>query len=122
MVNAGAIVTTALIPDTPGEPAFERILRCLGRFAGRELDVDEEVFTSESMTGDRNRALAYLIRATGTMPVDPVLAVDRYFRQCAVRVTALDLATMAATLAYGGSTRSRASRSSRRRSPPRCSP
>ncbi|NEE45756.1 glutaminase A, partial [Streptomyces sp. SID8455] len=102
MVNAGAIVTTALIPDTPGEPAFERILRCLGRFAGRELDVDEEVFTSESMTGDRNRALAYLIRATGTMPVDPVLAVDRYFRQCAVRVTALDLATMAATLAYGG--------------------
>lgn len=102
MVNAGAIVTTALIPDAPDEPAFERILRCLGRFAGRELEVDEEVFTSEATTGDRNRALAYLIRATGTMPVDPVLAVDRYFRQCAVRVTALDLATMAATLAYGG--------------------
>ncbi|MGC5264955.1 glutaminase A [Streptomyces cyaneofuscatus] len=102
MVNAGAIVTTALIPDTPGEPAFERILHCLGRFAGRELDVDEEVFASESMTGDRNRALAYLIRSTGTLPVDPVLAVDRYFRQCAVRVTAVDLATMAATLAYGG--------------------
>lgn len=102
MVNAGAIVTTALIPDTPGEPAFDRILHCLGSFAGRELDVDEEVFDSESMTGDRNRALAYLIRSTGTMPVDPVLAVDRYFRQCAVRVTAVDLATMAATLAYGG--------------------
>jgi len=102
MVNAGAIVTTALIPDAPHQPAFERILHCLGRFAGRELDVDEEVFTSEAMTGDRNRALAYLIRATGTMPVDPVLSVDRYFRQCAVRVTALDLATMAATLAYGG--------------------
>ncbi|MYT38096.1 glutaminase A [Streptomyces sp. SID8356] len=102
MVNAGAIVTTALIPEAPGEPAFERILHCLGRFAGRELEVDEEVFTSEATTGDRNRALAYLIRATGTMPVDPVLAVDRYFRQCAVRVTALDLATMAATLAYGG--------------------
>lgn len=102
MVNAGAIVTTALIPDAPGESAFERVLHCLGRFAGRELDVDEEVFTSESTTGDRNRALAYLIRSAGTMPVDPVPAVDRYFRQCAVRVTALDLATMAATLAYGG--------------------
>ncbi|MFJ4970633.1 glutaminase A [Streptomyces sp. NPDC088755] len=102
MVNAGAIVTTALVPDAPDEPAFERVRHCLGRFAGRELDVDEEVFASESMTGDRNRALAYLIRSTGTMPVDPVLAVDRYFRQCAVRVTALDLATMAATLAYGG--------------------
>ncbi|WP_228995238.1 glutaminase A [Streptomyces sp. DH8] len=102
MVNAGAIVTTALVPETPGEPAFDRILCCLGRFAGRELDVDEEVFASESATGDRNRALAYLIRSAGTLPVDPVLAVDRYFRQCAIRVTALDLATMAATLAYGG--------------------
>ncbi|WP_030582407.1 glutaminase A [Streptomyces anulatus] len=102
MVNAGAIVTTALIPDAPDESAFDRILHCLGHFAGRELDVDEEVFNSESVTGDRNRALAYLIRSTGTMPVDPVLAVDRYFRQCAIRVTAVDLATMAATLAYGG--------------------
>ncbi|MER7697938.1 MULTISPECIES: glutaminase A [unclassified Streptomyces] len=102
MVNAGAIVTTALIPDAPDEPAFDRILHCLGRFAGRELDVDEEVFASESVTGDRNRALAYLVRSTGAMPVDPVRAVDRYFRQCAVRVTAVDLAAMAATLAYGG--------------------
>ncbi|MFJ4963244.1 Glutaminase 1 [Streptomyces sp. ADI96-02] len=102
MVNAGAIVTTALVPDTAEEPAFDRILRCLSRFAGRELDVDDEVFASESATGDRNRALAYLIRSAGTMPVDPVTAVDLYFRQCAVRVTAVDLATMAATLAYGG--------------------
>ncbi|WP_098010455.1 glutaminase A [Streptomyces sp. sk226] len=102
MVNAGAIVTTALVPDTPDDPAFDRILHCLGRFAGRGLDVDEEVFASESATGDRNRALAYLIRSTGTLPVDPVRAVDRYFRQCAIRVTAVDLATMAATLAYGG--------------------
>ncbi|MFJ2091215.1 glutaminase A [Streptomyces sp. NPDC087901] len=102
MVNAGAIVTTALIPDTPGAPRFGRILDCLSRFAGRRLDVDEEVYASEAATGDRNRALAYLIRSTGPLPVDPVAAVETYFRQCAVRVTALDLAAMAATLAHGG--------------------
>ncbi|MFJ8922841.1 glutaminase A [Streptomyces sp. NPDC102415] len=102
MVNAGAIVTTALVPDTREAPAFQRILACLSRFAGRKLDVDEGVYGSEAATGDRNRALAYLIRSTGALPVDPVAAVDTYFRQCAVRVTALDLAVMAATLAYGG--------------------
>lgn len=102
MVNAGAIVTTALIPGTPDEAPFDRILGFLGRFAGRELDVDEEVYASEAATGDRNRALAYLIRSAGLLPFDPVAAVDAYFRQCAVRATALDLATMAATLAYGG--------------------
>nr|WSW70987.1 glutaminase A [Streptomyces sp. NBC_00995] len=102
MVNAGAIVTTALVPDTPVAPRFGRVLDCLSRFAGRRLDVDEEVYASESATGDRNRALAYLIRSTGPLPVDPVAAVETYFRQCSVRVTALDLAAMAATLANGG--------------------
>lgn len=102
MVNAYAIVTTALVPDSRENPAFHRILTCLSRFAGRRLDVDEDVYGSEAATGDRNRALAYLIRSTGTLPVDPVAAVDTYFRQCAVRVDATDLAVMAATLAHGG--------------------
>lgn len=102
MVNAGAIVTTALVPDTRDVPRFDRILDFLSRFAGRRLDVDEQVYASESVTGDRNRALAYLIRSTGPLPVDPVAAVETYFRQCSVRVTALDLAAMAATLANGG--------------------
>ncbi|MFG2675360.1 glutaminase A [Streptomyces sp. NPDC048445] len=102
MVNAGAIVTTALVPDTRDAPRFDRILDFLSRFAGRRLDVDEQVYASEALTGDRNRALAYLIRSAGPLPVDPVAAVETYFRQCAVRVTALDLAAMAATLANGG--------------------
>ncbi|MFF5897718.1 glutaminase A [Streptomyces argenteolus] len=102
MVNAGAIVTTALVPDRAAVPAFTAVLSCLSRFAGRRLDVDEDVYRSEASTGDRNRALAYLLRSTGTLPVDPVAAVDTYFRQCAVRATAVDLAVMAATLAHGG--------------------
>ncbi|MFD7721089.1 glutaminase A [Streptomyces sp. NPDC059814] len=102
MVNAGAIVTTALVPDTRDAPRFDRILDFLSRFAGRRLDVDEQVYASEAVTGDRNRALAYLIRSAGPLPVDPVAAVETYFRQCSVRVTALDLAAMAATLANGG--------------------
>ncbi|WP_063770745.1 glutaminase A [Streptacidiphilus carbonis] len=102
MINAGAIAVTALVPATgPGE-RFARILDCLGRFAGRRLDVDEAVHRSEAETGDRNRALAYLMRGTGALRGDPAEAVDTYFRQCAVRATVEDLAVMAATLGNGG--------------------
>ncbi|MFC1410095.1 glutaminase A [Streptacidiphilus sp. N1-12] len=102
MINAGAIAVTALVPG--GDPAerFARILDCLGRFAGRPLDVDEEVYRSEAETGDRNRALAHLMRGTGALRGDPAEAVETYFRQCAVRATVADLAVMAATLANGG--------------------
>lgn len=102
MINAGAIATSALVRAAgPGE-RFERILACLSAFAGRSLDVDEDVYASEAATGDRNRALAYLMRAAGSLEADVDEATDVYFRQCSVRVTAADLAVMAATLANGG--------------------
>ena len=62
MVNSGAIACTALICQNYGEKAFEKILRVLSDFAGRELAVDEKVFASENATGDRNRAIGWLLR------------------------------------------------------------
>ena len=102
MLNAGAIALTALIHDVYGEEAFPRILTTLSNLAGRQLDVDEEVYTSEKNTGFRNRAMAYLMRNTNILndPVEEKL--DLYFRQCSIRVTARDLAVMAATLANIG--------------------
>jgi glutaminase len=102
MINAGALLTTSLVPGPGPAERFARILAALSAFAGRPLTVDEATYASEHATGDRNRALAHLMRAAGalTEPVDEV--VDTYFRQCAVLVTVADLATMAATLANGG--------------------
>ncbi|MFB6836157.1 glutaminase A [Streptomyces sp. NPDC056361] len=102
MINAGAMVTTAAVrADSPAE-RFERVLALLSAFAGRPLDVDEGVYASEVATGDRNRALAYLMRSAGSLRADADETADTYFRQCSVRVTAADLAVMAATLANGG--------------------
>jgi glutaminase len=102
MVNAGAITCSGLIREAKGDGAFEYIREALGRFAGRELDVDEAVYASESATGDRNRAIAYLLR-TSTVIKDNVDAVlEVYFRQCSILVTARDIAVMAATLANRG--------------------
>ena len=60
------------------------------------------MFRSEDDNGDRNRALAHLMRHAGSLSADVEDAVDTYFRQCSVLVTAIDLATVAAMLADGG--------------------
>lgn len=102
MINAGAIATTALIGGDDVDARTGRIVELLSGFAGRSLWVDEAVYASESSTGDRNRALAHLLRSYGVIdgPVD--LAVESYFRQCSLLVTVRDLAVMASTLAFGG--------------------
>jgi len=102
MVNAGAITCSGLIYDAEGKDAFGRILETLGRFAGRKLGVDEAVFASERATGDRNRAIAYLLRNHGVIKGDVDAVLDVYFGQCSVLVTARDIAVMAATLANRG--------------------
>jgi glutaminase len=102
MVNAGAIACSGLIHQAKGEHAFDYIRQALGRFAGRELDVDEAVFASESLTGDRNRAIGYLLRNSTVIKDDVGKVLEVYFRQCSVLVTARDIAVMAATLANRG--------------------
>src|ERR1700742_4994948 len=67
MVNAGAIACSGLIREAKGDGAFEYIRKALGRFAGRELDVDEAVFASECAAGDRNRAIGYLLRTSSVI-------------------------------------------------------
>src|SRR5579871_5963558 len=85
MVNAGAIACSGLIHEAKGDGAFEHIRRELSRFAGRELDVDDAVFASESATGDRNRAIAYLLRTNSVITDNVAAVLEVYFRQCAIR-------------------------------------
>ena len=73
-----------------------------GRFAGRELGIDEAMYASESATGDRNRAIGYLLRTNAVIKDNVTSVLEAYFRQCAVLVNARDIAVMAATLANRG--------------------
>ena len=102
MVNSGAIACSGLIHKARGSEAFECIRDALSRCAGRELGVDEAVFASERETGDRNRAIAYLLRNYAVVEGDVGAVLDVYFRQCSILMTARDLAVMAATLANNG--------------------
>ena len=102
MVNAGAIVTTSLVSGNSAEDRLARILARLSAFAGRDLRVDDAVLSSEQASGDRNRALAYLMHGAGSLTAPVLDTLDTYFRQCSVLVTAHDIAVMGATLANGG--------------------
>ena len=102
MVNAGALLTTSLVRAADPVEQFERIRECLSAFAGRELAVDETLYSSELGSASRNRALAYLMQSAGSLRADVEHTIDVYCRQCSVAVTACDLGVMAATLANGG--------------------
>lgn len=102
MINAGAIATCGQILDQDGESRIQRIISYLSKCAGEQLDIDEEVYRSESATGHRNRAIGWMLRNFGIIDEDPREIVETYFRQCSLKVTCTDLAVMGATLANQG--------------------
>lgn len=102
LVNSGAIATTSLAPGSTREERWTFLRRGLSDFAGRELELDHEVFESEMATNGRNLGIARLLSSYGRMYCHPDEATELYTRQCSLRVTATDLAIMGATLANGG--------------------
>ena len=102
MVNPGAITATSMVAGSTRDAIWSKILGYYGDFAGRSLSVNQQVFKSESETNQRNQAIAMLMYAYGHIKSDPLRATDIYTEQCSVSVNAKDLATMAATLANGG--------------------
>lgn len=102
MVNAGALLTASLVDGDDGKARSNRILRGLSAFAGRPLEIDECTAEEEREHGERNHALAHLMRAEDTLHVTADDAVEVYGRACAVLVDVEALAVMGATLALGG--------------------
>lgn len=102
MINAGAIAAVSLIPGATPDDRFQLLHEFFSACAGRRLELDEDVYASEKASGSRNRAIAYMLESFGVIESDPDDVLDVYFRQCSLRVTATDLARMAATLARGG--------------------
>jgi glutaminase len=102
MVNAGAIAVTDLIKGEGTTERLKRILDMFRRYTGRDLDINVPVFLSERSTGNRNRAIAFLMLNFGMISERIEDTLDLYFQQCSILVNARDLAMMAATLANGG--------------------
>lgn len=92
MINSGAILTTSLIKGTP-EEKFQRLIGFFRDITGNPyLSYNEEVYLSEKQTGDKNRALAYLMKSRSFLDGDVESILDVYFKQCSIEVTTNDLA------------------------------
>jgi len=102
MINAGAIATCGQVRRSGQASRIERILAYLSACAGRSLDIDREVYQSESETGHRNRAIGWMLRNFEVIEEEPTEILETYFQQCSIRVTCRDLALMGATLANQG--------------------
>jgi glutaminase len=102
MVNAGAIAISSLIKQSPVEAGIQAFVDRLSAAAGRRLRIDHSVMRSEALTGNRNRAIAYLMRNFDVIDEHLHESLQQYFAQCSLLVTCQDMAMIAATVANMG--------------------
>ncbi|MBS0965914.1 glutaminase A [Acetobacter okinawensis] len=102
LVNAGAIATASLVDGKTLDAKWKSVLDTASAFAGHPLHLNEDVYQSEMASNQHNQAIAVLLHSYDALYADPVETVDLYTRECSYDVNALDLATMGATLANGG--------------------
>ena len=103
MINTGAIALCTLIHGDTYAGKFARLLDMTRKLAGNStLDIDPAVYHSECETGNKNRALGYMLKAYGMVsdPVEEIL--DCYFRACSILVSCQDLAQIACIFAHHG--------------------
>ena len=103
MINTGAIALCTLIRGDTYHDRFSRLLDLARKLTDNpQLDLDRAVYQSEKKTGNKNRALAYMLTAYGMIgdPVEEIL--DCYFRACSICVSCKDLARIARIFAGHG--------------------
>jgi len=103
MINTGSIALCTLIDGETYTEKFDRLLDLVRKMANNpSLEVDEAVYFSEKETGNKNRALAYMLKAYGMIKDNIEDVLDVYFKACSIKATAVDLAEIALTLARRG--------------------
>ena len=101
MINAGAIAIASLIKKSPVEAGAS--LRRYYESGRRQKSADRlGSLGSETLTGNRNRAIAYLMRNFGIIDEQVNESLHQYFAQCSMLVMCQDVAMMAATLGNMG--------------------
>ncbi|MCR4956137.1 MAG: glutaminase A [Lachnospiraceae bacterium] len=103
MVNMGAIAVASLIKGKDGNERFQRLLEFTRVLAGNpELDINEDVYLSEKRTGNKNRALGYLLKNYGLIEGDVDEVLDTYFKACSIHINCEELARIGYCLCSHG--------------------
>lgn len=105
MINAGAITVAAMIKGKDAREKFQRVLDFFKKITEDEtLDVNYKIYCGESETGNKNRAMGYFLKNDGIIEGNVEDALEVYFKQCSIEVTAYTLAKLGLFLANNGCT------------------
>ena len=105
MINAGAIAVAAMIKGKDAREKFQRVLDFFKKITEDEtLDVNYKIYCGESETGNKNRAMGYFLKNDGIIEGNVEDALEVYFKQCSIEVTAYTLAKLGLFLANNGCT------------------
>ena len=101
MINAGAIALCTLIKGESYNDKTNRLVDFTRKLAKNDsLEIDSAVYLSEKATGNKNRALAYMLNAYKMIDVNVDDVLDCYFSACSIKVKCKDLANIAFALSH----------------------
>jgi glutaminase len=103
LINAGAIL---LCSNISGNRAARIgwLERWGEKLLGSKAPANQNVFRSELETGDRNRALAYLMKSNGVIRGEVEEILETYFYLCSLEADIAQAAHLGMILANGGKT------------------
>ncbi len=105
LINAGAIAVSSMIKGKDAREKFGRLLEFFRKISeDNTLDVNYKIYCGESETGNRNRAMGYFLKSQGIIEGNVEDALNIYFKQCSIEVTAKTLARIGLFLAKNGKT------------------
>lgn len=103
LINAGAIAVTSCIRGHNAQERLDKVLNLAQALLGNpDVTYSQEVFRSEKLTGDRNRALAYMMRSSAVFTDNAEEILDVYFTACSLLANCVDISHMGAVLANKG--------------------
>lgn len=103
MINAGAIAVASCIPGSSVQDRFDKVLRYARRMLDSpQLDFDADTFWSESETGSRNYALAYMMEANHVIQGAVPSHLEVYFKSCSLMTNCEEISFLGALLANNG--------------------
>ncbi len=101
LVNSGSIALCSRVPGT-FEERLGWLERWTERLCGTRLMVNQRVLASERRTGDRNRAIAHLLKHNRVITSNVEDVLELYFILCSFDATVREAAHLSAVLASGG--------------------
>lgn len=101
LLNAGAIVLCSHI-EGERSARLAWLEYWAEKLLGSRVNINPRVFYSELQTGDRNRALAYLMKSNGVITGDITEILHTYFYLCSIEANVMQASRMAMLFANRG--------------------